>query len=281
MSYFYEVARNALPAAGDGEGKRGRTGSNGERSNLLSKQPTPAKVVEKPVPEDPGPEDDTLVRAKFKSTPYALHSLSVEQARAVLEEDLAFAKTRRTIRDFSSAPVDRLVIQRAIEIAATAPSGANRQPYFFTAISDPELKAKIREAAEEEERAFYDRRAPKAWLRALEPFGVDADKPHLTDAPWVIVVFRRDSEEIDGSSAKNYYPGQSTGIAVGFLLRALHRAGLGTLTHTPNPMSFVRDICGRPKSDKPFVIIPVGYPKDDCEVPDLPRKALNEIAEFR
>lgn len=192
------------------------------------------------------------------------------------------AQERRTVRQFSTEPVPIEAIQRAIEIAGTAPSGAHRQPWFFVAISNLETKRRIREAAEAEERDFYEKRAPAEWLEALAPLGTDFIKEHLTDAPWLIVVFRRDSEPgPDGTKLKNYYMSESVGIAVGFLIQALHRAGLASLTHTPAPMTFLRDICGRPISEKPFLILAVGYPADDCEVPDLARKPLDQIADFR
>lgn len=198
-----------------------------------------------------------------------------------IERDHAIAQQRRTVRSFSSEPVPRRVIERAIEIAGTAPSGAHRQPWTFVVIEDAAMKAKIRHAAEAEERAFYEQRITPAWREALAPLGTDFHKEHLTDAPYLIVVFRRDYELLpDGTQAKSYYAQESVGIAVGFLIQALHRAGLATLTHTPAPMTFLRDICGRDASEKPFVILPVGYPSADCEVPDLLRKTLEEIAVF-
>lgn len=183
---------------------------------------------------------------------------------------------------FSSDPVPREALELAISIAGTAPSGAHRQPWHFVAISDPELKAAIREKVEEEERDFYERRAPQEWLDALAPLGTDFVKTHITDAPWLIVVFRRDYDLLpDGGRLKNYYMTESVGIAVGFLIQALHRAGLATLTHTPAPMTFLREICGRPSNEKPFVLMPIGYPAEGCIVPDLQRKGLDEISEFR
>jgi len=182
---------------------------------------------------------------------------------------------------FSPDPIPREAIEWAIRIAGTAPSGAHRQPWFFVAISDPDMKQRIREAAEKEEREFYERKAPPEWLEALAPLGTDFVKSHLTDAPWLIVIFRRDYEPgPDGVRRKNYYMTESVGIAVGFLIQALHRAGFATLTHTPAPMTFLREICRRPQNEKPFLILPVGYPTDDCVVPDLKRKKLAEVAEF-
>ncbi|MBS1703450.1 MAG: nitroreductase family protein [Armatimonadetes bacterium] len=214
--------------------------------------------------------------------PYSLSRRNDGDLISSLRDDLTTAQARRTVRMFSSDPVPREAIELAISIAGTAPSGAHRQPWHFVAISDPELKAAIREKVEEEERDFYERRAPQEWLDALAPLGTDFVKTHITDAPWLIVVFRRDYDLLpDGGRLKNYYMTESVGIAVGFLIQALHRAGLATLTHTPAPMTFLREICGRPINEKPFVLMPVGYPGDGCIVPDLQRKGLDEISEFR
>ena len=213
--------------------------------------------------------------------PYRPERISEEETLRRLEEIYAEAERRRTVRMFSPQPVPRRAIELAIQTAGTAPSGAHLQPWHFTAIGDPEIRAEIRERAEAEEREFYARRITPEWRAALEPLGTDFHKAHLTDAPWLVVVFRRDYDELpDGSRRKNYYMTESVGIAVGFLISALHRAGLATLTHTPAPMTFLREICGRPANEKPFVLMPVGYPADDCEVPDLARKGLSEIAEF-
>jgi iodotyrosine deiodinase len=177
--------------------------------------------------------------------------------------------------------VPKAAIEAALAIAGTAPSGAHRQPWFFVAISDPGAKVRLREAAEAEERAFYAERAPADWLEDLAPLGTDEVKAHLTDAPWVIVVFRRDWEERGGRRRPNYYVAESVGLAVGLLLSALHRAGLAALVHTPAPMGFLRELCGRPPGEKPYVIIPVGWPSEDCRVPELARKPLEDIAAFR
>lgn len=217
----------------------------------------------------------------YKTIPYQPVRMPIGKTRDVIEADYQTADARRSVRMFSTDPVPRDVIETAIRIAGTAPSGAHRQPWHFVAISNPELKAKIREVAEQEERDFYDHRAPKEWLDALAPLGTDFKKTHLTDAPWLIIVFRRDYDVLpDGSRAKNYYMTESVGIAVGFLIQALHRAGLATLPHTPAPMTFLRDICERPPHEKPFVLLPVGYPAPDCVVPDIGRKPLDEIATF-
>ncbi|MDQ3031155.1 MAG: nitroreductase family protein [Myxococcota bacterium] len=218
----------------------------------------------------------------IRTTPHRPARVPPDEIVRRTEADLAVASARRSVRSFSSDAVPRAAIENAIRIAGTAPSGAHRQPWYFVAIEDPEIKRRIREAAELEERAFYEQRAPAEWLEALAPLGTDFVKEHLTAAPWLVVVFRRDTEALeDGRVLKSYYVSESVGIAVGFLIQALHRAGLATLTHTPAPMSFLREICQRPKNEKPYLIMPIGYPADDCEVPDLARKTLEEIAEIR
>lgn len=190
---------------------------------------------------------------------------------------------RRTIRDFSDRAVPRELIETCIKTAGTAPSGANHQPWHFVAISDPETKRKIRIAAEAEEAEFYGKRAPEEWLEALAPLGTDASKPFLETAPWLIAVFaQKRGGEIAGQDKKNYYVTESVGLATGMLITALHSAGLGTLTHTPAPMNFLRDICGRPNNEKPFVLMVVGYPADGAKVPKhaLIKKRLDEISTF-
>lgn len=219
---------------------------------------------------------------RYRPVPYRPARVAPEESARRLREEHALAAQRRTVRHFSTDPVPREAIEDALRIAGTAPSGAHRQPWFFVAISDPPTKARLREAAEAEEREFYARRATPEWLDALAPLGTDFVKAHLTDAPWVIVVFRRDHEVLpDGTRLKGYYLNESVGIAVGFLIAALHRAGLATLTHTPAPMTFLRELCGRPENEKPYLILPVGYPAADCVVPDLARKPLDEIAVLR
>lgn len=214
------------------------------------------------------------------TVPFRLPRAEPDEVVDRLRADLELARGRRSVRRFSTEPVPREAIEAALAIAGTAPSGAHRQPWFFCALSDPAVKARLREAAEAEERRFYEERASEDWLAALEPLGTDAVKAHLTDAPWVIVVFRRDWEERDGRRMENYYATESVGIAVGMLIAALHRAGLATLTHTPSPMGFLRELCGRPRNEKAFVVLPVGYPHPDCRVPDMERKPLSEIASF-
>jgi iodotyrosine deiodinase len=212
---------------------------------------------------------------------YIPERIPLTEMQRRISEDYRIADERRTVREFATEPVPKDVIETAIRIAGTAPSGAHRQPWHFVAISEPELKATIREAAEKEERDFYDHRAPKEWIEALAPLGTDFEKAHLTDAPWLIVVFRRDYDvRSDGTRLKNYYMTESVGIAVGFLIQALHRAGLASLTHTPAPMTFLREICGRPLNEKPFLILPVGYPAENSSVPNIARKPLAEISTF-
>lgn len=189
---------------------------------------------------------------------------------------------RRTVRAFDSRPVPKAVIEDCLRAAGSAPSGAHMQPWHFVAVADPSIKTRIRLAAEIEEREFYQRRAPAEWLAALEPLGTDERKPFLETAPWLIVVFlKRFCKLPDGRKVKNYYTDESVGIATGFLLAALHHSGLASLTHTPSPMRFLNEILGRPKdTERPFMIVVTGYPQAGVLVPDLHRKALEEIATF-
>lgn len=185
---------------------------------------------------------------------------------------------RRTVRMFSDRPVAREVIESIIAAAGTAPSGANKQPWRFVAVQDAALKRQIREGAEEEEREFYGRRANAEWLADLTPFGTDEHKPFLEIAPWLIVVFKLvKDDDPRNPSDQVYYVNESVGIAVGLLLAAAHHAGLVTLTHTPSPMKFLGEILHRPAHERPYLLIPVGYPADDCVVPDITRKPLAEI----
>ncbi|MEL7184971.1 MAG: nitroreductase family protein [Pseudomonadota bacterium] len=189
---------------------------------------------------------------------------------------------RRTVREFSDRPVPLDVIETALRAANTAPSGANLQPWHFVVISDPDVKSKIRDAAEVEEREFYEHRASEEWLAALEPLGTDEHKPFLETAPYLIAVFLQKFGELpDGRKVKHYYPTESTGLATGMLITALHMAGLATLTHTPSPMRFLNEILDRPKSERPFLLLVVGYPADDAEVPDIARKPLEDFVTFK
>lgn len=185
---------------------------------------------------------------------------------------------RRSVRAFSSRPLPPGVIRHCLRAAASAPSGANRQPWHFAVVTDAEIKRRIREAAEKEERAFYAERAPESWLDDLAPLGTDAEKPFLEQAPCLIVIFAERFEVLaDGSRHKNYYVPESVGIATGILISALHRAGLATLTHTPSPMGFLREILGRPTAERPFLILVAGYPEDGVMVPDIERKPLDAV----
>jgi iodotyrosine deiodinase len=191
-------------------------------------------------------------------------------------------QARRSVRFFSTDPVPRELVENALRVAGTAPSGAHQQPWTFVVVSDPALKARLREAAEAEEHDFYERRASAEWLEAIAPIGTDPVKAHITDAPYVIVVFEQAWRPgPDGTKLKHYYVRESVGIAVGFLLAALQASGLCALTHTPSPMGFLRELLGRPEHERPFALIPVGYPAENAEVPDLARKPLDEIAFFR
>lgn len=190
-------------------------------------------------------------------------------------------ESRRSVRSFSSDPVSREVIENCIRSAGTAPSGANLQPWHFSVVSDPRIKHEIRVAAEEEERAFYHGRATDAWLQDLAPLGTDEHKPFLEIAPFLIAVFAQSYRvQPDGSQAKSYYASESVGIAVGMLIAALHLAGLATLTHTPSPMGFLNSILGRPKNERPFLLIVTGYPAIDAKVPVISKKSLTEISTF-
>jgi len=190
-------------------------------------------------------------------------------------------KRRRTVRDFSSKSVPKEVIESALLAAGTAPNGANLQPWHFVAVSNAEVKAKIRAAAEEEEREFYKSRAPQDWLDALAPLGTDASKPFLETAPYLIAIFAQNyGLNSGGEKIKHYYVSESVGIATGFLIAALHQAGLATLTHTPSPMNFLNEILERPSNERAFLLLVVGYPAEDAKVPDIQKKPLKEIATF-
>jgi len=215
-----------------------------------------------------------------KTIPYDLPRRSESELRVEVDALLARMNTRRSCRAFSSEPVPRDIIEKVIAVAHSAPSGANRKPWRFVAIDDPALKRKIRITAEEEERKNYEQRFTPEWLEALEPLGTDPDKPFLEIAPWLVVLFRIDWEEIDGKRVQNYYPVESIGIAAGMFLMACHQIGLTTLTHTPSPMKFLREILGRPVNEKPFLLIPVGYPATDCTVPDIEKKPLREALQW-
>lgn len=206
--------------------------------------------------------------------------LAPEESLASVRTFRDYMRRRHSVRDFTADPVDRAVIETCIEAAGTAPSGANQQPWHFVAISDPAMKARIRAAAEEEERAFYAGGGGDEWLAALEPVGTGPEKPHLTIAPWLIVVFaQRYGVDAGGQRHKHYYVPESVGIACGLLIAAIHHAGLVTLEHTPNPMKFLNELCHRPENEKALMILPVGLPSAEATVPQKAKqkKPLAEI----
>ncbi len=202
----------------------------------------------------------------------------MKQRTADFRKDM---QRRRTIRHFSDRPVPREIIEECLLTAGSAPSGANLQPWHFVVVSDPKVKHEIRVAAEQEEDEFYNRRAPQEWLDALSVIGTDEHKPFLETAPYLIVIFGRNQSQLpDGRRIKNYYVNESVGIATGFLITAVHNAGLASLTHTPSPMGFLNNILHVPPDEKPFLILVVGYPAEDAQVPEISKKPLEEIATF-
>ena len=218
---------------------------------------------------------------RYPFIPYRTARYEEPEMRRRADAFYTHVDSRRSVREFSSDPVPRELIEQAIRSASTAPSGAHRQPWRFVVIGDPAIKKKIRIAAEAEEKKSYEERMPDEWLEALEPFGTNLQKPFLEIVPWIVVVF----EELfgydeDGNKRKNYYVRESTGLACGLFIAALHNMGLSTLTHTPSPMGFLREILGRPKNERPFILFPVGYAAADCQVPDLQRKSLEDVAIF-
>ena len=216
----------------------------------------------------------TVPLADFKEYP-------LDVMRARLADFYADVSRRRTVREFSSRPVPRDIIETALRAAGTAPSGANLQPWHFVVISGAATKRKIRAAAEAEEREFYAHRASPEWLAALEPLGTDSNKPFLETAPYLIAVFLQKYGTLaDGRKVKHYYPAESTGLATGILITALHHAGLVCLTHTPSPMKFLNEILDRPVSERPFLLLVTGYPADDASVPDIHRKSLADFVSF-
>ena len=212
---------------------------------------------------------------------YKKQTYSPEEATKRSLDFYNFMDQRRTVRDFSDKPIPKELIENIIRTASTAPSGAHKQPWTFCVVSDPVIKSKIREAAEEEERESYGGRMTEEWLQALEPLGTNWEKPFLEIAPYLIIVFRK-LYNVTGHGQKenNYYVSESVGLACGFLLAAIHEAGLVALTHTPSPMGFLTEILNRPENEKPFLLIPVGFPSEGTFVPELKRKELDEIAVF-
>lgn len=214
--------------------------------------------------------------AKFELlTGYEQYSDEAMQQRA--SEFLQHARQRRTVREFSSRSVPDTVVEACLNTAITAPSGANQQPWTFVWVKDTDVRREIRTAAEKEEQEFYNGRAPDEWLEALQPFGTDAQKPFLQDAPVLIAVFAEAWHESAGQRRKNYYVSESVGIATGFLIAALHHAGLATLTHTPSPMKFLNTILNRPDCERPYVLLIAGHPTSDCEVPVITKRRVAEV----
>ena len=213
--------------------------------------------------------------------PYSHKSYPIEEMQQRSKSFLKSIQQRRTIRDFSDKPVPEEIIVNCLKSAGTAPSGANRQPWHFSVVSDMEIKKQIRKAAEEEEKKFYSGRAPDEWLEALEPLGTDENKPFLEVAPYLIVIFSEAYGLDDkGNKIKNYYVSESVGIATGMLITALHNAGLVTLTHTPSPMNFLREILGRGENERAFLILVTGFPSENATVPNIKKKDLEEYTSF-
>ena len=220
-----------------------------------------------------------MSKSNFIPLEFRHYSEAEMQSRAL--EFYQDIKRRRTVRDFSDKLVPKEIIENALRAAGTAPNGANLQPWHFVVVSNPDVKKKIRIAAEEEEREFYSGRAPQEWLEALAPLGTDASKPFLETAPYLIAIFAQTYGLLaDGRKVKHYYTTESTGIATGFLIAALHHAGLATLTHTPSPMGFLNEILERPSNERPFLLLVVGYPAEGATVPIISKKGLEEIASF-
>lgn len=210
--------------------------------------------------------------------PFSRPFVPAEEMDKDINSFYQFMDQRRSVRDFSDTPVPRSVIEKILLTANTAPSGAHKQPWTFCAISNAEIQTKIREAAEEEEQQNYNGRMSEEWLRDLAPLGTDEHKPFLEIAPWLIVMFKKAYDMEDGEKRKNYYVNESVGLAAGFLLAAIHHAGLVALTHTPSPMDFLGKLLGRPSNERAFLLIPVGYPAADATVPDISRKPLEDIS---
>jgi len=224
----------------------------------------------------------TKLMSKWPFEPLVFSEKSLPDMQQAAHDFYRQIRQRRTVREFSDRPVPRSIIEDALKAAGTAPSGANMQPWHFVVIANPELKSKIRLAAELEEKEFYEHRASEEWLRALEPLGTNDSKPFLETAPWLIAVFlKKFSYDEHGKRLKNYYTAESVGISCGFLLAALHWAGLVTLTHTPSPMKFLNSLLGRPKDERPYMLIVAGYPQADAEVPVIGKEALDKIVTFK
>ena len=209
--------------------------------------------------------------------PYKVETYPEKEMLSKSKSFYQLMNIRRTVRDFSDKPVPKEIMENIISTASTAPSGAHKQPWNFCLVGDPEIKKQIRKAAEKEEKENYSGRMSERWLRDLNPFGTDWKKPFLEVVPWHIVVFKRVYEIVNGEKNNNYYVNESVGIATGFLLAAIHNSGLVALTHTPSPMNFLCSVLNRPENERPFLLIPVGYPAENVMVPDIKRKSLEEV----
>ncbi len=228
------------------------------------------------------PANATPTSSEHPFVPLEFERLTLEESHSRAREFEARMQRRRTTRHFSRELVPRTLIECALRAAGTAPSGAHQQPWTFVAVSDPGLRAEMRRAAEEEERAFYEQRATPEWLEALAPLGTDQHKPHFTDAPWIVVLFRQSyGVRPDGEKRTFYYTQESCGIAAGLFIAAVHAMGLVTLTHTPSPMAFLGELLQRPANEKAMLVMPVGYPAADAKVPDIMRKPLDEIVVWK
>ena len=227
------------------------------------------------------PNQEYILIKGYKHIKYTVKKLSEKESLEKSEEFYHFFNSRRSVREFSSKPFSKKIIENIIKSASTAPSGAHKQPWTFCVVSNAELKSKIRQAAEKEERESYESRMSERWKKDLEHIGTDANKPFLEDAPYLIIVFKKAYDlDRNGNKMNNYYVNESVGIACGILITAIHNAGLITLTHTPSPMNFLTKLLNRPSNERPFLLLPVGFAKEPVYVPDLQRKNLDEIAVF-
>lgn len=224
--------------------------------------------------------EDHIVINGYKHVLYKRKQITEGESLAKSSEFYKWMDTRRSVREYSKTPVAREVIENIIKSASTAPSGAHKQPWTFCVVSNPDLKSKIRRAAEEEERESYASRMSDRWLQDLAPLGTDTNKPFIEDAPWLIIVFKRVYEHENNEKHNNYYVNESVGIASGMLITAIHNAGLVTLTHTPSPMNFLTKLLNRPANERAFLLLPVGYAKQPVYVPDIQRKSLEEVVVF-
>ena len=228
-------------------------------------------------------ENKTVLQEMSTTYPFIDYNPRVYSEEEVIARSQRYYKEldqRRTVREFSDRPVPREVIENIIMTASSAPSGAHKQPWTFCVVSDPEIKRQIRIAAEKEEYESYNNRMSEEWLEDLKPLGTDHNKPFLEIAPWLIIVFKQVYGWVDGARRNHYYVQESVGLASGFLLSAIHQAGLVSLTHTPSPMNFLSEVLQRPTNERPFLLVPVGYPAEKVKVPDLKRKSIKDVAVF-